>query len=249
MAFAGLSPRPDFLIRTLAIDGEGSVRGQRLQFQGTAQGLTSQQALYGQPLVLSVSVQGPVAMQIEAVLDRTRPVARDCVIVECPSLVQPKRLLGRPGQLAMTVSPGIAQVSIRLELAGDDLTGRFSIRQEPVELVPEIAAQYGGRTLAAKLQWKLRSNLGAQLAQAFQELLRHDLETRRDELVQLVQTKVDAEMARFQQMFLAKQQDLLARVQRSGLDVQQLQDLAARRTAPLDRMLDKAFRGGNPLRF
>lgn len=272
VVFAGLAPQPDFLIRTLAIEGEGSARGRKLQFQGTAQGLTSQPALYGQPAVLSVTVQGPVAMQIEALLDHTRPVPRDCVNVECPCLVQPKRLLGRPGQLAMTVSPGTARISIQLELSGDDLIGQLSIRQEPVELVPEIAAQYGGRALADKLQaalretrlldatadlsgtldkpqWKLRSNLGAQLARAFQELLRHDLETRRDELVQLVQTKVDAEMARFQQMFLAKQQDLLARVQRSGLDVQQLQDLASRRAAPLNRVLDKAFRGGNPLRF
>ena len=270
--FAGLSPQPDFLIRTLTLEGEGSVCGQKFQFEGTARGLTPQPAVYGQPAVLSLAVQGPAAMQIEAVLDHTQPVARDYVSVECPNLAQPKRLLGRPGQLAVTVSPGGMRISLRLELVGDGLSGRLSVRQEPVELVPELAAAYGGPQLAVKLQealrsirtldataelggtverpeWKLRSNLGTQLAQAFQGLLGRELEARRDEVLQLVTTTVDGEVARLQKEFLAKQQDLVARLERSGVDVQQLQNLAARRAAPLDRVLDKTLLKGNPLRF
>jgi len=272
VVFAGQSPKPDFLIRTLALEGEGSVCGQRFQFTGTAQGLTPEPQVYGQPAVLSLAVQGPTAMQIEAVLDHTQPVARDYVSVECPNLAQPKRLLGRPDQLAVTVSPGGMRISLRLELTGDDLSGRLSVRQEPVELAPELAAAYGGPQLAVKLrealrpirtleataelggtierpEWKLRSNLGAQLAQAFQNLLGRELDARRDELLQLVATTVDGEVSRFQKEFLAKQQDLVARIERSGLDVQQLQNLAARPTAPLDRMLDKTLLKANPLRF
>jgi uncharacterized protein (TIGR03545 family) len=273
VTFAGLAPRPDFLIRTLTLEGEGSVCGERLQFEGTAQGLTPQPEVYGQPTVLSLAVQGPAAMQIEAVLDHTQPVARDYVSVECPSLAQPKRLLGRPDQLAVTVSPGGLRISLRLELVGDELSGRLSVRQEPVELVPELAAAYGGPQLAGKLQealrsirtleataelggtlqrpeWKLRSSLGTQLAQAVQGLLGRELEARRDEALHLVATTVDGEVARFQKEFLAKQQDFVAKLERNGMDVRQLQSLAARpAAAPLDRVLDKTLLKGNPLRF
>jgi uncharacterized protein (TIGR03545 family) len=258
----------------LTLEGEGSVCGEKFQFEGTAQGLTPQPAVYGQPTVLSLTVQGPTAMQIEAVLDHTQPVARDYVSVEYPNLAQPKRLLGRPDQLAVTVSPGGMRISLRLELLGDAISGRLSVRQEPVELGPELAAAYGGPQLAGKLQealrsirkldataelggtiqrpeWKLRSNLGTQLAQAFQGLLGRELEARRDEVLQLVTTTVDGEVARFQKEFLAKQQDVVAKLERSGLDVQQIQSLVARRAAPLDRVLDKTqtLLKGNPLRF
>ncbi len=262
VAFAGLAPQPDFLIRSLSVEGEGQARGERFEFLGTAQGLTSQPAVYGQPAVFHVEVRGPVAMQVEAVLDRTQPVARDYITVECPALAQPKRLLGKPDQIAVAVSPGSAHLSLRLELEGENLSGRLSVRQEPVDLKPELAAAYGGQQMADRLQdalrevrtldvtarlsgtlqrptWQISSTLGPQLAQAFQGLLFRELETRREELSHLVQSKVDDEMLRFEQLFVARQQALLARLQQNGVDVQQLRELAARQVPGLDRLLDK----------
>jgi len=261
-ALAGLPPEPDFLIRSLTLEGEGQTEGKRFEFRGTAQGITSQPAVYGQPAVFHLEIRGPVAMQIEAVLDRSQKVARDYVTVECPALAQPKRLLGKPDQVAVTVSPGTARLSLRLELVGEAVSVRLSLRQEPIELNPELAAAYGGQELASRLQdalrevrtldvtaelsgtlerptCKLRSTLGDQLAQAFQRLLFHELETRREEVAQLIQTKVDGEVTRFEQMFAAKQQALLAKMQQSGVDVQQLRELSARRVPGLDRILEK----------
>jgi hypothetical protein len=195
-------------------------------------------------------------------LDRTQPVARDHITVECPSLAQPKRLLGKPDQIAVAVSPATASLSLRLELDGENLSGRLSVRQEPVELKPELSAAYGGQQMADRLQDALReirtldvtarlsgtlkrptcqiqSTLGPQLAQAFQRLLFRELETRRDELSQMVQAKVDGEMLRFEQLFIARQQALLARLQQNGVDVQQLRELATRQMPGLDRLLDK----------
>lgn len=260
--FAGLAPEPDFLIRSLNVDGEGQARGERFEFLGTAQGLTSQPAVYGQPAVFHIEVRGPVAMQIEAVVDRTQPIARDHITVECPALAQPKRLLGRPDQIAVAVSPSSAHLSLRVELEGEKLSGRLSVRQEPVEFEPELAAAYGGQQMADRLEdalrdvrtldvtaqlsgtlqrptWQIQSTLGPQLARAFQGLLFRELETRREELSQLVQTKVEGEMLRFEQLFVARQQALLARLQQNGVDVQQLQELAARQVPGIDRLLDK----------
>lgn len=260
--FAGLAPQPDFLIRSLSMEGEGQARGERFQFLGTAQGLTSQPTTYGQPAVFHVEVRGPVAMQIEAVLDRTQPVASDYISVECPALAQPRRLLGKPDQIALAVSPSSASLSLRLELDGENLSGRLSVRQDPVELKPEIAAAYGGQQMADRLADALRdirtldvtaqlsgtlqrptcriqSTLGPRLAQAFQGLLARELETRREELAKAVQAKVEGEMLRFEQLFVAKQQALLTRLQQSGVDVQQLRELAARQVPGLDRLLDK----------
>jgi uncharacterized protein (TIGR03545 family) len=262
VALAGLSSEPDFLIRSLSVEGEGQSEGKRFEFRGTAQGITSQPAVYGQPAVFHLEIRGPVAMQIEAVLDRSQKVARDYFTVECPALAQPKRLLGKPDQVAVTVSPGNARLSLRLELVGEEVSGRLSLRQEPIELKPELAAAYGGQEMANRLQdalrevhtldataelsgtlerpaWKLRSTLGDQLAQAFQRLLSRELETRREEVTQLIQSKVDEETARFEQMFAAKQQALLAKLQQSGVDVQQLRELSASHMPGLNRVLEK----------
>jgi uncharacterized protein (TIGR03545 family) len=262
VTFAGLGPQPDFLIRSLSVEGEGQAQGQRFEFLGTAKGLTSQPAVYGQPMVFHVEVRGPLAMQVEAVLDRTQPVARDYVTVECPALAQPKRLLGKPDQVAVVISPGSARLSLRLELVGEKMSGRLTVRQEAVELKPELAAAYGGAAMAGRLQdalrdvhtldvtaelsgtlerpaWTLRSSLGTQLAQAFEGLLLRELETRREEVTQLVQAKVEGEMVRFDQMLAARQQAIVAKLQQSGVDVQQLRELAARQMPGLDRVLDK----------
>lgn len=261
VALAGLPPEPDFLIRSLTLEGEGQTGGKRFEFLGTAQGLTSQPAVYGQPAVFHIEVRGPVAMQIEAIVDRSQKVARDYLTVQCPALGQPKRLLGKPEQVAVAVSPGTARLSLQLEMVGKELSGRLSFRQEPIELKPELASAYGGQALAARLEdalreihsldvtaelsgtldrpaWKLRSTLGDQLASAFQRLLSRELEARREEVAQLIQSKVDGEVARFEQMFAAKRQALLDQLAQSGVDVQQIRELAARRMPGLDRVLD-----------
>jgi len=264
VALPGLPPEPDFLIRSLTLEGEGQSEGKRFEFRGTAQGITSQPAVYGQPAVFHLEIRGPVATQIEAVLDRSQKVARDYFTVECPALAQPKRLLGKPDQVAVTVSPGNARLSLRLEVAGEEVSGRLSLRQEPIELRAELAAAYGGQEMANRLQdalrevhmldvtaelsgtlerpaWKLRSTLGDQLAQAFQRLLSSELEARREEVAQLIQSKVAEEMGRFEQTFAAKQQALLAKLQQSGVDVQQLRELSASRMPGLDRVLERAL--------
>jgi hypothetical protein len=141
------------------------------------------------------------------------------------------------------------------------LSGRLSVRQEPVELTPELAAAYGGQQMSDRLQdalrevrtldvtarlggtlqqpaCQIRSTVGAQLAQGLQRVLLKELETRREEVARLVEARIEGEMARFEQLFIAKQQALVAKLQQNGADIDQLRQVVARQVPGLDRILD-----------
>jgi len=269
--FAGFPPGPDFLIRKLTLDGQGQLDHRPFRFSGTAEGLTSQPALYGQPAVLRLEVSGAVAMLVEAVLDRTQEVGHDRITVECPELAEPRRVLGRPDRLALAISPGSTRLGLVLDLRGEELRGQVRLRQEPVQLTPTVAARYGGPRLAADLRealtgiraveviadlsgtledpdWRLRSDLGPQLAEAMNRLLGRELAARREELLGLVQRRVEDELGRFQQFVDARQQALLAKLNLSSEELRQLRELGRDRL-PVDKVLGKLPRVELPLRF
>jgi len=269
--FAGLPPGPDFLIRKLTLEGQGQLHHQPFQFSGTAEGLTSQPAVYGQPMVLRLEVTGAAEMLVEAVLDRTQEVGHDRITVECPGLDEPSRVLGRPDRLALAISPTSTRLALVLDLRGEELRGQLRLRQEPVELTPTVAARYGGPRLAASLQdvlagiravevvadlsgtleepdWRLRSDLGPQLAEAINRLLGRELAARREELLALVERTVEDELGRFQQFVDARQQALLAKLNLSSEELRQLREFGGDRL-PVDKILGKLPRVELPRRF
>ncbi len=260
--FAGTRPRPDFLVRRLLLEGEGQSGGRPFQFTGSAEGLTSQPAVYGQPAVLKLELRGAAEMTVAATLDHTQETPHERLVIECPNLRQPQRVLGRPDRLALSVSPGSIRLAMNPELKGDDLSGKVHWRQGPVELAPALAPRYGGPRLAAELadglrrirsidvtvdlggtlhkpECKLRSNLGPQLAEAVNWAVQRELEFRRDQLAELVEKRVDAELARFEQVLFAKERAVLAKLEESGLDVNQLRQLVAQRVRLPDNLRDK----------
>lgn len=262
VVFREIPNRPDFLIRHLAIDGEGTMSRQPFQFVGTAEGLTSQPAVYGQPALLKLEVRGAAVMTIAATLDHTGQTPHDRLTIECPDLQQPQRVLGRPDRLALSVSPGKAKLWMDLELKGDELAGKVHWQQEPVELTPVLPDRYGGPRLAAELQeglrqirsievaadlggtlqkpqCKLQSNLGPLFAEALNSVVQRELEYRSEQLAGLVQKTVEAELARFQETVSAKEQAVLAKLQQSGVDLRQLQQLAAGRVPLPNNLRDK----------
>ena len=266
--FPEIQQRPDLLIRRLAIDGEAALGKEKFRFEGAVEGLSSEPAVYGKPVVLTARIQGKAAVEMEAILDRTGETPHDQITINCPGLKQPERVLGNPETLAVSVSPGSTHLWVSLKLAGDELDGQILIRQEPVELVPQVASRYGGRRLSGSLQtaleevreirvivglsgtlekpnWRLQSNLGPQLAVAVDGLIRRELEARRDELFALLQSRVQSELGRFEQMVIQQQQALFAKLELDGVELQQLDQLIAQRiripqqavTKQLDRVL------------
>jgi uncharacterized protein (TIGR03545 family) len=269
--FAGLRPRPDFLIRKLTLEGEGQLHHQPFQFSGTAEGLTSQPALYGQPTVLKLEVGGAAEMLVEAVLDRTQEVAHDRITVECPELDEPGRVLGQPERLTLAISPTSTRLALVLDLRGEELRGQMRLRQEPVELTPAVAPRYGGPRLAASLRealaairavevvadlsgtidepaWRLRSDLGPQLAEAMNRLLEREVAARCEELAALAERTVDEELSRFQQFVDSRQQALSAKLNLSSDQLRQLREIGGDRL-PIDKVLGKLPRVDLPRRF
>jgi uncharacterized protein (TIGR03545 family) len=147
VVFAGLKPQPDFLLRMMTLDGEGEIDRKPFRFAGTAEGITSQPAVYGRPAVVKLQVEGAAAMTIEAVLDRTKAAPRDTLLVRCPAIAQPKRMLGRADRLSVAVSPGMARLDLELELEGERLAGRLAVHQSPVRLTPSFPAGGAGPLL------------------------------------------------------------------------------------------------------
>jgi len=270
--FAGPKPTPSFLIRQVAIDGEGQLHGNPFRFSGTAEGVTSDPVLYGRPAVLRLDVQGKAAMAIEAVVDHTGKTPCHHVTIECSDLPQPRRVLGRADRLAVAVSPGSTRLSLVLHLEGDGLEGRLTLRQEPVELAPAVASRFGGPRLAAELEealkriraievtaelsgtldepeCRLRSTLGPQLAEAMNWLIQRELEARREEAVGFLQGQIEGHLAQFDQLVRARQEALLAQLDLSSDQLRELRQLLGDRPGGVERLLGRPLRLEMPRRF
>jgi len=270
--FPGSRRDPDFLIRSLVLDGEGTLFNERFRFRGTATGLTSQPELHGQPVVLALQVEGKAALGIEAVVDRCGDMPRERITINCPGLAQPERVLGQPGRLALAVSPGNTHLWMSVELAGDELTGQVIVEQRPVELLPQLAPEYGGPRLAESLRvatsqvrdirvavdlsgtlqqprCRLHSNLGPQLAEGLNLMVRRELEVRRDELLAYVQRQLTGELARFEQTVRNQQQAAFEKLELGDAQIQELSQMVAQRIRVPEGILGKALPDGLPLRF
>lgn len=258
IAFGDEQPTPNFLIRTLAIDGEGKIGGDTLRFHGEATGLTTQPATFGQPAVFRLTTDGPAKLKIVAVIDRTTDVPWDRITVDCPAISQPSRVLGRPDQFSIAVSPSNLRLHVELELRQEKVSGTLRLTQEGLEITPQIADAYGGERVNGYLQsalcdvheidveldlagtidkptWQLRSNLGSQIQQGLALVLQSELDARRDELTGQLDRFVDGEFAKLEQLVQAKQQEVLHKLQLGDAEIAQLKGQVATRVGLPDR--------------
>jgi uncharacterized protein (TIGR03545 family) len=252
MVFAGARRYPDFLVRRLAIDGEAEIGRKNFQFQGMVSGLTHQPKVHGKPAVVQIALTGPATVRMEVVVDRTGDTPHDQFVINCPNLTIPGRQIGREEQFALTVSPGSMHVWMSVDLRGDELSGRFLLKQDSVELHPQISAQSAAGHLAADLEavlgkvqslelaadlngtlddprWQFQSNLGPQLAEGLNWAVRRQLESRRDQLAQLATARIEEELARLDQLIHAGQEAAIAKLELGGNDLRQLSQTVTQR--------------------
>ena len=248
--FAGLKGRPDFLVHSLSLDGTLEIGDQQYQFLGTASGLTNQPALYGRPTIVGLELTGAFTTQVEIVLDRSGETPHYRIVINCPDLTIPKRILGDEDRFAVAVSPGNTHLWIELDVRGEELSGQILLRQEPVHLAVHVKAEGAGRQLAGHLQtmvghihtieaavdlsgtlqepaWRFRSNLGPQLVEGFTRVVRQELELRRDQLAEQVASTIDGQLARFDQAFLTQQATVLDKLQLGDTEIQQIGQMIA----------------------
>ena len=255
----GVPPGPDFLIRKLSVSGDVQQDGERLLFRALATGVTTQPRKFDEPLVIRAEVSAPSAVRVNCIFDRRGAVPHDRIALECLGLPQPKRTLGQPEQLALVVSPGNTQAAMVLDFQGEQLAGQLVLRQEPVELLPQLGDKYGGARMAATLQgalsqirnveavidiagtiekpnWKFRSNLGGQLTDAFNMMVQNQLRRRRNELETALTARLQSEGGRIAQVFAAQQQSLLEKLKLQQDDSQKLRQAILQRAPGVEQM-------------
>ena len=252
IVFDGARRYPDFLARRLVIDGEAEIGRRNFQFLGMVSGLTHQPKIHGEPAIVQVELTGPATVRMEVVVDRTGDTPHDRFVINCPSLKTPERQVGREEQFAVTISPGNMHVWMSVDLKGDELSGRFFLKQDSVQLRPQLAAQSAAGHLVADLEavlgkvqsleiaadlhgtlgdpgWRFQSNLGPQLAEGLNWAVRRQLENRRDQLAQLAASKIDDELARLEELVQAGQAAAVAKLELGGNDLKQLSQAVTQR--------------------
>ena len=272
VVFAGARRYPDFLVRRLAIDGEAEIGKENFRFLGMVSGLTHQPKIHGKPAVVQVELTGPTTVRMEVVVDRTGETPHDRFVINCPDLKTPERRVGREEQFAVTVSPGSMHVWMSLDLKGDELSGELLLKQESVELRPQMGAQAGAGQLAADLEailgevqsieiaaalegtlddpgWQFKSNLGPQLAEGLNLAVQRQLEQRRDQLAQLAASKIDRELARLEELVRVGQEAALAKLDLRGDDLRQLTQTVTQRFPVPKHVLSKRLPANLGLRF
>ena len=265
IVFAGARRGPNFLIQRLAIDGVGSIDDRPFHFAGTVTDLTSEPKVLGRPAAIAIETHGAVALQVEAIVDRTSEIPHDRLFVKIPSLQQPRRVLGQDEQLALVIPPGELRLTVDIDLRGERIDGRVILTQAAEGIQAKVASEYGGTRLAAHLDrvlvqlgqieavvevsgtvshpdWKLHSTLGRHLASSFEQVLDDELNSQREQLVTRLNDHLKSQLERFDQLLAAKQEEVFSRLRFSHQEMDQLrQHVASRQGVPTNL-------GGQPFR-
>lgn len=270
--FAGRRPQPDFLIESLRLDGETTIDKKHYSFAAAAAGLTTQPQLYGRPAEIRAQLVGDVTFEVHALLDRTGQTPLDQIVINCPNLALPEMSLGREDAVALKLRPGNTHLWIGVNLSGDRVAGTMLLKQSGIELTPTVAESLGGQRLVDNLalateslkqievqvnltgtlerpEWVLRSNLGASLTEGLNRAAIAELQYRRDQATQLVQTRIDKELNKFRNRLAIDEEILQTRLKLSESEIQQLAKLIAQRVPAADKILTKALGDRLPLRF
>ena len=236
------------------MEGEANIGRTRVPFAGTVQGISSEPKIYGKPTVCQFQSPAAGHLRVHAVVDQTGETAITQLVIDCPQLPQPATTLGRPEKLAVDVAPGQAHLWARLQLTGSsDLSGRIVMKRDHVAMTPVASKQLTDKLVTnawqtafrdvhnlnaavdlsgtlTKPNWKLKTNLGPQLASGLKSSLRRELAGRQQQLTTQLQQMTDQHLATFAQSIASRQQQLLAKLNLGEQQIAQLQQLIAEQT-------------------
>ncbi len=239
--FAGCRRVPGILIRSLQLDGAVRIGGQPVELRGVLTSLASAPRLHDQPMRIHLVGHGSMPLEVQATIDRTGKLPRDELLVDCQDVLLPAIALGRNDQLEMKLSPTVGSLSVSLAVEGEKLTGDIQLVQQKVQITPTIQGPAGSALCAAmdktlsgihsiatqlaiggtlsEPTCRLRSNLGAAIAESMQHALRRAGDQHARELlaeagrrVDERLTEVDRQMAEQQRRLASKTTDLTARL-------------------------------------
>jgi len=148
---------PSFLMQVGQVDfviGEGLLKG---AYAASVQGLTSEPALYGKPMVASAKRNAPgsviAGLDIGAIVDHRSSSVRDSVSarlrgVKLPSFDIPS--------LPFRIAPGTGAATLNFLVRGNHLAGRWAIGSDQVSWALDSA---GARGQLEQLVWRVVSGL------------------------------------------------------------------------------------------
>ena len=157
LLFAGCQRSPDLLIRALDVSGSARIANQPVVIQGVLHNFSNAPWLGSEPIRLRLRTAGSAPIELVAAIDRTHGAVRDTLLVDCQGLLMPELKLGRSEQVAMTIAPAVATLSMSVMADGDKLTGTIQLVQSDVHIKSTFGCELGHPSLAAPLEDSLAS--------------------------------------------------------------------------------------------
>lgn len=174
IAFQGQKQNPRFLIKTLELDGQGTLSGQHLDFSGVAKNLTTQPQLHDQPATFELRAQGQHHLLVNCTLDRRNDVWSDQMQIKCSDLDMPEQTLGDGESMVVLLRPSQMQVDVDIQISGDELSGQLTFHHSNCSLYVNKLDDYAGgndmrlrmnQELAQVQQFSTYATLGGTLEQ------------------------------------------------------------------------------------
>ena len=234
VVFAGCRATPSLLVRSLQLQGTARLGGQTVALGGTLTDVSDAPALHASPIRLRAKATGSLPLELQATIDRTGPVARDELLVDCRGVVMPALNLGQTaGDFRLNVAPSVASLSISVMVEGEKLSGDIQLVQRQVKIAPVFTGQLSDVPLAAALQSTLAeldslavqvtlggtlseptcslwSTLGPAVAEATKRAMRRAGDEHAQVLVARARRQVDDRLANLEQQMQAKRSELAA---------------------------------------
>jgi uncharacterized protein (TIGR03545 family) len=235
---------PSFLVQLGQVDfkiTDGLLKG---AYAATVQGVTSEPALYGKPMLVSAKRDAPgsviAGLDVGAVVDHRSAAVRDSVSARLRGVKLPT--FDIPG-LPFRIAPGTGAANLTFALRGDRLLGRWSVGSDQVAWALDSAG--GPRSDLEQVVWRVVSGLKqldvkAQVSgtiKAPKLSVRSNLD---DAIAQRLKAVVGEEVAKAEALARAKVDSLVAdKVEPVKQRVAALQADATKRVADEQARLDK----------
>ncbi len=156
IAFQGQQTHPQFLIKTLELEGQGTVSDQHFDFAGIAKNLTTQPSLHDQPATFELRAQGEHHLIVNCTLDRRNSTWKDQLEITCPDLDIPGQNLGDGDTLIVQMRPSRMQAEVNIQINGDELSGALRFRHSNCSLYVDKIDEYaGGQDMQLRMNQEL----------------------------------------------------------------------------------------------
>jgi uncharacterized protein (TIGR03545 family) len=233
--FAGMRRTPNFLIRSLELQGEIGTLGRPVEFRGLVSNVTTAPSLHTEPIQVRISGKEPGAFAMRATIDRTCGRSIDELFINHGEFSMCERSLGQAEQLQLKLTPSAGSLSVHVRVDGNKLAGEIQLVQKQLGITPTFAcegsempiaqalerslAQFNSMTTRVSLggtidqpKCTLWSNLGPAVAEALQHGLQNHADMRAQVVLDNAKRHVDEQLAELERQMAEHQEKFAGEV-------------------------------------